>query len=179
MKKVLNRNMEAGSRKSNEPRLLGSIVSEMLHSNSPLARGYRQYIASQENVKAEAKGWHANTELGCELKTLLRSDKRAQPGKSYLGVLRFDSDAVVDEFISRDPHFTFIETQPRTAYKRNPRLFNGRFITVTCRADGSLRLNFRNVAMGRGFNVRKYAAGVAAELCQALSGLLEELTVDK
>ena len=173
MKKVLNRNMEAGSRKSNGPRLAGAILKDYLEkSNEPLAVAYRER-------KAEAKGWHANTELGCELKTLLRSDKRAQPGKSYLGVLRFDSDAVVDEFISRDPHFTFIETQPRTAYKRNPRLFNGRFITVTCRADGSLRLNFRNVAMGRGFNVRKYAAGVAAELRQALSGLLEELTVDK
>ena len=31
------------------------------------------------------------------------------------------------------------------------------------------------MAMGRGFNVKKYAAGVAAELRQALSGLVEEV----
>ena len=49
MKKVLNRNFEAGSKKSNEPRLLGSIVNEMLHSNSPLAKGYRKYLASKGN----------------------------------------------------------------------------------------------------------------------------------
>ena len=48
-------------------------------------------------------------------------------------------------------------------------------VTITRRDDGSLHLNFRNVAMGRGFNVKKYAAGVAAELRQALSGLVEEV----
>ena len=169
MKKVLNRNMEAGSRKSNEPRLAGAILKDYLEkSNEPLAVAYRER-------KAEAKGWHANTELGCELKTLLRGDKRAQPGKSYLGVLRFDSDAVVDEFISRDPHFTFIESVAETFGKRNPHVFRGLYITVTRRDDGSLHLNFRNMAMGRGFNVKKYAAGVAAELRQALSGLVGEV----
>jgi len=29
--------------------------------------------------------------------------------------------------------------------------------------------------MGRGFNVKKYAAGVAAELREALGGLIEEV----
>ena len=43
MKKVLNPHIEAGSRESNEPRLLGSIISEMLHGNEPFAIGYRQY----------------------------------------------------------------------------------------------------------------------------------------
>lgn len=56
MKKVLKRNFEAGSKESNEPRLLGSIVSEMLHGNSPLAKGYRQYIVSHENDDAETEG---------------------------------------------------------------------------------------------------------------------------
>lgn len=151
------------------PRLAGAILKDYLEkSNEPLAVAYRER-------KAEAKGWHANTELGCELKTLLRSDKRAQPGKIYLGVLRFDSDAVVDEFISRDPHFTFIETAAETYGKRNPHVFIGKYVTITRRDDGSLHLNFRNVAMGRGFNVKKYAAGVAAELRQALSGLVGEV----
>ena len=86
MNKVFNAKTKAGSRESNEPRLLGSIVSEMLHGNSPLAIGYRQYIASQENEEDEEQSWHANTDLGCNVKTLLRSDKRAKAGKSYPGV---------------------------------------------------------------------------------------------
>ena len=105
----------AGSQEQNEPRLLGSIVEEMLHGNSPLAKGYRQYIASQENGEAEEPGWHANTELGCDVKTILRSDRRLQTDKGYLGVLRLDAEADIDEFRCRDAHMTFIETVPMTA----------------------------------------------------------------
>ena len=60
------------------------------------------------------------------------------------------------------------------AYKRNPRLFNGRYITVTCRADGSLHLNFKNVVMDDDFSVDSFAIGVCNELRQALGGLVEE-----
>lgn len=175
MKKVLKSNIKAGSRESNEPRLLGSIVSEMLHGNSPLAIGYRQYIASQENEEDEEQSWHANTDLGCNVKTLLRSDKRAKAGKSYPGVFRLDSNAIVDDFLCRDPHYTFVETVPLTAGKRNPHVFNGKFITVTRKDDGSLRLNFKELKMGAGFKVERYALGVYNELCIALEGLVEEV----
>ena len=80
MKKVLKSNIKAGSKKSLKPRLLGSIVEEMLHGNSPLAKGYRQYIASQENGEVEEQGWHTNTELGCDVKTILRSDRIMRVG---------------------------------------------------------------------------------------------------
>ena len=87
MKKVLNpKKVEAGSKKSYEPRLLGSIVEEMLHGNSPLAVGYRQYIASLENREVEDQGWHTNTELGCDVKTILRSDRKMKVGKEYQGI---------------------------------------------------------------------------------------------
>ena len=174
MKKVLESNIKAGSRESSEPRLLGSIVSEMLHGNSPLAIGYRQYIASQENGEDEEQSWHANTDLGCNVKTLLRSDKRAKAGKSYQGVLRCDSDAIVDEFLYRDPHYTFVETAPRMPEKRNPHVFVGRYITITRRDDGSLRPNFKPMPTGDGFSVERYALGVYNELCMALTGLVEE-----
>ena len=174
MKKVLKSNIEAGSRESNEPRLLGSIVSEMLHGDSPLAIGYRQYIASRENEEDEEQSWHANTDLGCNVKTLLRSDKRAKAGKSYPGVLRLDSEAEVDEFLCRDPQYTFTETVLLTAGKRNPHVFDGQYITVTRRGDGSLRLNFKELKMGAGFKVERYALGVYNELCIALEGLIEE-----
>ncbi len=179
MKKVLKCNIKAGSKESKEPRLLGSIVEEMLHGSSPLAVGYRQYIASQENGEVEEQGWHPNTDLGCEVKTILRSDVRMKTGKEYQGVLRLDSEGIVDEFLYRDPHYTFIETVPPTAGKRNPHLFVGEYITITRRDDGSLRPNFKPMKMGADFSVEKYAAGVANELLWALEGLIENGSVEE
>ena len=172
MKKVLKSNIEPGSKESNEPRILGSIVSETLHGKSPLAIGYRQYIASQENGEDEEQGWHANTELGCDLKTFLRSDKRAKVGKSYPGVLRCDSEGIVDEYLSRDPHYTFVETLPWLS-KRNPCVFRGKYITVTRRDDGTLRLNFRPMPkIGEKISVEYFTFEVYRELRQALEGLI-------
>jgi len=166
---------KAGSQEQNEPRLLGSIVEEMLHGNSPLAKGYRQYIASQENGEAEEPGWHANTELGCDVKTILRSDRRLQTDKGYLGVLRLDAEADIDEFRCRDAHMTFIETVPMTAGKRNPHVFDGEYITLTRRDDGSLRPNFKPMPkLGANLSVDNYAFEVYRELRGALKGLVEE-----
>ena len=172
MKKVLDpKKVEAGSKKSNEPRLLGSIVKEMLHGESPLAVGYRQYIASLENGEAEEQVWNPNTHLSVDLKTLLRSDSKMKAGKEYQGILRRDVDA--DEF-RYDEHFTFVETVPQTAGKRNPHLFVGEYITITRKDDGSLRPNFKPMKVDRDFSVDKYAAGVANELLWALEGLVEK-----
>ena len=176
MKKVLNpKKVEAGSKKSYEPRLLGSIVEEMLHGNSPLAVGYRQYIASLENGEVEEQDWHTNTELGCDVKTILRSDRKMKVGKEYQGIFRLDSEGIADEFLCRDPHLTFIETEPQKGAKRNPRVFNGKYITVTRRDDGSLRLNFKELPKGVNFNLERFALGVYNELCLALGGLVEEV----
>ena len=175
MIKVFNAKTKAGSQEQNEPRLLGSIVEEMLHGSSPLAKGYRQYIASQENGEAEEPGWHANTELGCDVKTLLRSDKRMLVNKAYPGVLRLDAEADIDEFRCRDAHMTFIETVPMTAGKRNPHVFDGEYITLTRRDDGSLRPNFKPMPkLGANLSVDNYAFEVYRELRGALKGLVEE-----
>ena len=175
MKKVLDpKKVEAGSKKSHEPRLLGSIVEEMLHGNSPLAVGYRQYIASQENGEVEEHGWNPNTHLGVDVKTLLRSDVRMKVGKEYKGIFRLDSEGIVEEFLCRDPHLTFIETVPPTADKRNPHLFVGEYITITRRDDGSLRPNFKPLKTGADFSLERYALGVYNEICIALGGLIKE-----
>ena len=179
MKKVLKRNIKADSKKSNEPRLLGSIVEEMLHGSSPLAVGYRQYIASQEKGEVEEQVWHSNTDLGCDLKTILRSDVRMKVGKEYQGILRLDSEGIVAEFLYRDPHYTFIETVPPTAGKRNPHLFVGEYITITRRDDGSLRPNFKPMKVEKDFSVAKYASGVANELLWALEGLIENGSMEE
>ena len=147
MKQVLNRTIKAGSRESHEPRLIGSIVDEML------------------------QGWHTNTDLSVTLKTILRSDRRAKTGKSYQGILK--RDVPCEDYGFDDPHFTFIEALPQTE-KRNPRIFNGRFITATRRDNGSIRLNFKELDACGEFSIKRYAEGVRREIFQALEGLVEK-----
>ena len=102
-----------------------------------------------------------NTELCIDLKTILRSDRKAKTHKDYPGVLTREDEE----------HFTFIETQPTTA-KRNPQLFKGKYITITRWADGSLHPNFR--PMPENMSVSNYAFNVYRELIGALKGLVEE-----
>lgn len=131
---------------SRKPRLVGGIVKEML------------------------QGWHRNTELSVDLKTILRSDRRLQTGKDYHGILRRDVE--YDEFRC-DEHYTFIETLPWTS-KRNPRLFNGRYISITRQDDGTLRPNFKPMKVDKHFSVETYAFKVYLELHKALKGLIEK-----
>lgn len=126
------------------------------------------------NKTANYKGWHTNTDLGCDVKTILRSNRSMKVGKEYQGVLRLDSEGEVDEFLSRDAHYTFVETLPQLAGKRNPHVFDGRYITVTRRDDGSLRMNFKTLKVDRDFSPYRYALGVFNELMWALEDLVEK-----
>ena len=58
--------------------------------------------------------------------------------------------------------------------KRNPHVFDGEYITVTRRDDGSLRLNFKELNTGAGFNVERFSFGVYREVYRALKGLVKE-----
>lgn len=167
MSQVFEPNSLAGLQEDREPRLLGSIVEEMLHGTSPLAIGYRQYIASQGHATAEDPcGWHRNTDLCVDVKTFLRKDKVARMGKTYPGLLCRD----------QEEHYSFVETLPATstAGKRNPHVYEGAYITVTRRDDGTHRLNFKPLKTGANFTVEGYARGVAREIVEALKGLVEE-----
>ena len=115
----------------------------------------------ERQEKMFTKSFNFTTELCVDLKTILRSDRKAKTNKDYMGVLTRDS---------RD-HFTFIETQPTTA-KRNPQLFRGKYITITRWADGSLHPNFR--PMPANTSVEHYAFNVYRELYKALKGLVEK-----
>ena len=119
------------------------------------------------------EGWHRNTDLSVNLKTILRSDRKMKPCKDYQGVLRLDAEGTVEEFLSRDAHYTFVETLPWTT-KRNPRLFNGKYISITRRPDGSLRPNFKPLKVTKGFSVERYTFNVYLELHKALKGLVEK-----
>ena len=116
--------------------------------------------------------WNRNTEFCVDVKTLLLSDRIARTGKGYRGVLRRDAPSEDNGFDFG--HFTFTETRPTGSCKRNPHVFEGRYVTVTMKDDGTLRPNFRPLKVGKGFSVCAYAVGVCRELCQALKGLVEE-----
>ena len=122
-------------------------------------------------LNSNLEGWHRNTDLSVNLKTILHSDRKMKPCKDYQGVLRLDAEGTVEEFLSRDAHYTFVETQPWTS-KRNPRLFNGKYISITRRPDGSLRPNFKPLKVTKGFSVERYTFNVYLELHKALKGLV-------
>ena len=116
------------------------------------------------------KVFNHNTHLGVNVKTVLNNDRVMKTGKSYQGVLKRDVE--IDEF-RYDEHFTFVETLP-WSMKRNPRVYNGRYISVTRQDNGNLRPNFKPLKMGDDFSLERYALGVYNELCMALGGLVEE-----
>ena len=113
--------------------------------------------------------WNRNTDLCMDVKTILRSDRVTMVGKSYPGVLTRDND----------DHYTFTETVQACVEKRNPQVYRGKHITVTRKDDGTYSPNFRPVKVGAGFNVGRYAAGVANELLWALEGLVENGPVEE
>ena len=179
MKKVLNFNFRAGSRNSNEPRLIGDILAEMFSSKSPLAKGHKyadaERKADTKDADAEEKaaaagnsGWFRNTELCSDIKTYLCFDRIAKIGKVYKGLLRRDSD----------DHFSFFECRPSaSAYVsiRNPHVFEGKYINVTRRLmDGHIRFNFKEVDFGGRFNPMGFAIGVMKEIIMAFKCLGEE-----
>ena len=166
-KKNFNR---AGSEQEYGPRLAGEILHDYLeNSNEPLAVAYRE-----QSGDADEQGWHRNTDLSVDLKTLLRSDRSMKTGKDYQGILRRDSDMELDDYRCHDPHYTFTETVPPAPRKRNPHVFKGKYITVTRRDDGSVHPNFKPLKMDKDFSVERYALGVCNELMWALEGLVEE-----
>ena len=184
MKKVFNSNFQAGSKKTDEPRLIGDILAEMFSSNSPLAKAIRQSVASHKYATAERKaatedadaeekaaaegnsGWFRNTELCSDIKTYLCFDRIAKIGKVYKGLLRRDSDE----------HFSFFECRPYAYVSiRNPHVFEGKYINVTRRMkDGHIRFNFKEVDFGGRFNPMSYAIGVMKEIIMAFKCLGEE-----
>lgn len=105
-----------------------------------------------------------NTEPCVDVKFLTLKQGRLEVGTTLPGIITRDGE----------DHFTFRETQPSTAGKRNPHVFVGKFITITRRDDGTLRLNFRPVDMKHDFCPSDYASHVANELFWALSSLLEK-----
>lgn len=105
-----------------------------------------------------------NTELCVDLKTILLEDRIAEMGKKYVGVIKKD----------KEDHFLFVEMAAKK-WKRNPHLFEGKYITITLRDDGSLRLNFKPVEVpNEMFLNAVFCSNVYQELLKGLDSLVEK-----
>lgn len=70
---------------------------------------------------------------------------------------------MVNDYLCR-----FVEMVPIRPIRRNPKIFDGRLITVTQQKDGSLRFNFKPVRLSEELTANDYAVGVAREIKEAL-----------
>lgn len=109
-----------------------------------------------------AKKRNNNTDLCVDIKTKLTTDRVAKVGKHYSGLLVRDTES----------HYTFRETPRPSKGSRTPQVFNGKYITVTCSKDGSLRINFKAVFLTVDFLIEDYLLGVTQELKEAFTSLL-------
>ena len=108
-----------------------------------------------------------NTHLCVNLKTRLVTDVMMKRGKRYVGWLT--RDKVNTDYVFDDEHFTFTEIEDITRVKHNPKVFEGRYISLTLRDDGTLRPNFKMLAtLTSDFSLEKYTRGVYEELHMAL-----------
>ena len=115
------------------------------------------------NVCPEEQGWNKNTEWCVDVKTYLRGDARMKKDKGYQGVLNRDGE----------DHMTFVESVSQKKMKRNPHVYEGEFITITRRDDGTYQPNFRPIRTTTGFDVERYVSQVRNELLWGLDGLVE------
>lgn len=133
-----------------------------------------QYKMKKVFDKKMSVSFNKSMELGVDLKTVLQKDKRMQPGKPYRGVLVCESDAVVEEFLCRDAQYKFTEIISAKVVKHNPRVFDGEYVSITLRDDGTPRPNFKLKRLLRESDVNDFVFGVCNELRQALEGLVEK-----
>lgn len=148
-----------------EPRLMNDIINDLLNGQAPFARARRQRTgrAWTENMRTESAGavraWtglYPNTELGVDLKLVTQEQGRMELGEMLHGMIVRDGE----------DHFNFTEdaTEQRKAERRNPTIYEGQWINVKRRADGTVYPTFkRTKGIGAG-KLGDYAVNTTCEL---------------
>ncbi len=148
MKKALNRTGSAAS--ACEPQLFGDILSGMFQSDSPFARAYgRQKYATS----------YPTTETCVDLKLISRTPGRMDIGQYKSGMLTRDGEE----------HWLFVENdreRPATVWQRNPHVYEGRYINVIRKPDGTLYPTFNRPSYTPSFSFRHFCLAAAEELLQ-------------
>lgn len=176
--------------RTQEPRLMNDIINDLFNGQEPFARARRQRTgrawtgqagagsacsgctrsgqdgtgsAAAGSTWAESAGagraWtglYPNTELDVDLKLVTQEQGRMELGEYLDGMITRDGE----------DHFTFVEnaTEQRKAERRNPSIYEGQWINVKRRADGTVYPTFkRTKSIGAG-KLGDYAVNTTCEL---------------
>lgn len=170
---------------SNNPRLIGEVINDLLNGQTPFARARRHRSgrawtgqagagctrsgqdgtgsAGAGSTWAESAGagrtWtglYPNTELDVDLKLVTQKQGRMELGEYLDGMITRDGE----------DHFTFVEnaTEQRKAERRNPTIFSGQWINVKRRADGTVYPTFKRTKRIGAGKLGDYAVSTTCEL---------------
>lgn len=147
MTKAINNPSFAGSQ-SSEPRTIGDIIEKMLQSNSPMSRGYRTWQRAQ----------FPTTEPCVDLKLITILPGGLPEGEYLSGVITRDGD----------DHFSFIENamekKVARAEQRNPHVYEGAYININRKPDGSLYPTFNRPKLQTPDDFKHFCLNAAKEL---------------
>lgn len=166
--------------RTQEPRLINDIINDLLNGQAPFARARRHRSgrawtgqagagsacsgctrSGQDGTESAGAGraWtglYPNTELDVDLKLVTQEQGRMELGEYLDGMITRDGE----------DHFTFVEnaTEQRKAERRNPSIYEGQWINVKRRADGTVYPTFkRTKGIGAG-KLGDYAVNTTCEL---------------
>ena len=101
-----------------------------------------------------------NTLLCVDLKTVMQEDDSLQIGRTYRGVITRDAEM----------HYLFEEesnTSGRT-HRRNPKLYDGRYISLVRKANGRYQIHTRTIDASEIKDIHQLTNRLASELLDAL-----------
>ena len=157
MTKAFNEGSANQNKNEHEPKVVGEIINDMLQSDSPFAVAYRQHHATV----------YPNTEPGIDLKLLTRQPGRIAVGDYLDGTLTRDGDE----------HYLFIENatdkKRQTVTQRNPHIYEGQFINVNRKPDGTPYPTFNRPQFTADFTFKHFCLAAAEELL-AVAGIISE-----
>ena len=111
-----------------------------------------------ESSSKTEKGFYPNTELGIDLKLLTRKPGRLTDGEYLDGVITHDGE----------DHFTFVqndsEKKKDKVVLRNPHVYEGTYINVNRKKDGTLYPTFNRPQFSERFTFQDFCQGAANEL---------------
>ena len=112
---------------------------------------------NESSIKLE-KGFYPNTELGIDLKLLTRKPGRLGIGEYLDGAITHDGE----------DHFTFVqndsEKKKDKVVQRNPHVYEGTYINVNRKKDGTLYPTFNRPQFTEKFTFQDFCLQAAKEL---------------
>lgn len=97
-----------------------------------------------------------NTNLCIDLKTVMQNDSILVKGHCYNGILTRDSET----------HYRFEETIRKGRRPRNPKLYDGKHISMVRKSNGKYQIHMK--AMGEKLDREKFALEIYSEVVSAL-----------